>query len=289
VVSDDTLINSFAYDEYGSVSVLAGDRTIRDGYGFSAEWFDSYLGLLYYNYRHYNPLVGRWVCRDPIGEMGGVNLYQAFDNNPIMAVDILGYASHLDCEKQKSNWEKLLDENSKSSLRMLWNRMSKNKECTIPPIECKCCDGDKRKYGGYWNSADSKITICENNLPKENIWTTFGSILSHELVHAAQSLCFKWNNSDCRTSVCREIQAYSIQFGIPLNTRKNRSEIKKGVLFSSRCACAKEVVPNWDKDKNCDENISGHEDAVARRIKTEFDALYSSCVHRVAKPSVLAK
>ena len=289
VVSDDALINSFAYDEYGSVSVLAGDRTIRDGYGFSAEWFDSYLGLLYYNYRHYNPLVGRWVCRDPIGEMGGVNLYQAFDNNPIMAVDILGYASHLDCEKQKSNWEKLLDENNKSSLRMLWNRMSENKECTIPPIECKCCDGDKRKDGGYWNSADRKITICENNLPKEKNWTAFGSILSHELVHAAQSLCFKWNNSDCRTSVCREIQAYSIQFGIPLNTRKNRSEIEKGVLFSSRCACAKEVVPNWDKDKSCDENISGHEDAVARRIKTEFDALYSSCVHRVGKPSVLAK
>ena len=289
VVSDDALINSFAYDEYGSVSVLAGDRTIRDGYGFSAEWFDSYLGLLYYNYRHYNPLVGRWVCRDPMGEMGGVNLYQAFDNNPIMAVDILGYASHLDCEKQKSNWEKLLDENSKSSLRMLWNRMSENKKCTIPPIECKCCDGDKRKYGGYWNSADSKITICENNLPKEKIWTTFGSILSHELVHAAQSLCFKWNNSDCRTSVCREIQAYSIQFGIPLDTRKNRSEIEKGVLFSSRCACAKEVVPNWDKDKSCDVNISGHEDAVAKRIKTEFDALYDSCVHRVGKPSVLAK
>ena len=289
VVSDDALINSFAYVEYGSVSVLAGDRTIRDGYGFSAEWFDSYLGLLYYNYRHYNPLVGRWVCRDPMGEMGGVNLYQAFDNNPIMAVDILGYASHLDCEKQKSNWEKLLDENSKSSLRMLWNRMSENKKCTIPPIECKCCDGDKRKYGGYWNSADSKITICENNLPKEKIWTTFGSILSHELVHAAQSLCFKWNNSDCRTSVCREIQAYSIQFGIPLDTRKNRSEIEKGVLFSSRCACAKEVVPNWDKDKSCDVNISGHEDAVAKRIKTEFDALYDSCVHRVGKPSVLAK
>ena len=289
VVSDDALINSFAYDEYGSVSVLAGDRTIRDGYGFSAEWFDSYLGLLYYNYRHYNPLVGRWVCRDPIGEMGGVNLYQAFDNNPIMAVDILGYDSHSDCEKQKLNWEKRLVENNESSIRKLWNRMSKNKECTIPPIECKCCDGDKRKYGGYWNSADSKITICENNLPKENLWTTFGSILSHELVHAAQSLCFKWNNSDCRTSVCREIQAYSIQFGIPLKTRKNRSEIEKGVLFSSRCACAKEVVPNWDKDKSCDENISGREDLVAKRIKKEFDALYSSCVRRVGKPSVLAK
>ena len=109
------------------------------------------------------------------------------------------------------------------------------------------------------------------------------------MVHAAQSLCFKWNNSDCRTSVCREIQAYSIQFGIPLDTRKNRSEIEKGVLFSSRCACAKEVVPNWDKDKSCDVNISGHEDAVAKRIKTEFDALYDSCVHRVGKPSVLAK
>ena len=43
--------------------------------------FDGELGLVYYNYRHYNPQDGRWISRDPIGEKGGVHLYGFVKNN----------------------------------------------------------------------------------------------------------------------------------------------------------------------------------------------------------------
>lgn len=35
----------------------------------------------------YNPQTGRWLSRDPIGEMGGINLCEAFSNNPLSYSD----------------------------------------------------------------------------------------------------------------------------------------------------------------------------------------------------------
>ena len=38
----------------------------------------------------YNPQTGCWPSRDPIGELGGINLYGYVGNNPIDAVDRFG-------------------------------------------------------------------------------------------------------------------------------------------------------------------------------------------------------
>ncbi len=43
-----------------------------------------------YGYRYYDPVTGRWLSRDPIGERGGLNLYGFVGNNGIDAVDQLG-------------------------------------------------------------------------------------------------------------------------------------------------------------------------------------------------------
>lgn len=40
--------------------------------------------------RPYDPDLGRWITRDPIGERGGVNLYGYVQNNPINRIDPLG-------------------------------------------------------------------------------------------------------------------------------------------------------------------------------------------------------
>jgi hypothetical protein len=46
----------------------------------------------YYGYRYYNPELGRWGSRDPLGEDGGLNVYGFVRNSPIIAVDYLGNA-----------------------------------------------------------------------------------------------------------------------------------------------------------------------------------------------------
>ena len=57
---------------------------------FSSEYYDSELDLVYYNYRHYSPSLGRFLSRDPIEEQGGLNLYAFVKNSPLSVIDILG-------------------------------------------------------------------------------------------------------------------------------------------------------------------------------------------------------
>jgi RHS repeat-associated protein len=46
--------------------------------------------LCYYGYRYYNPQLGTWPSRDPIGEAGGLNLYGVVGNDGVNNVDLYG-------------------------------------------------------------------------------------------------------------------------------------------------------------------------------------------------------
>ena len=43
--------------------------------------------------RYYNPVDGRWINRDPIGEQGGLNVFGMLDNDSIVQVDVKGLCS----------------------------------------------------------------------------------------------------------------------------------------------------------------------------------------------------
>lgn len=47
----------------------------------------------FYGYRWYDPLTGRWLSRDPIGEAGGENLYGFVRNDGIDIRDFLGLSA----------------------------------------------------------------------------------------------------------------------------------------------------------------------------------------------------
>ena len=57
---------------------------------FSTKWFDAQTDLGYWGYRYYSPRLGRWISRDPIGEMSGVNLFAYALNSPFSLVDPIG-------------------------------------------------------------------------------------------------------------------------------------------------------------------------------------------------------
>jgi len=60
-------------------------------------------------YRAYDPVLGRWLSRDPIAEAGGMNLYGYVGNNPINRFDPLGLFSWGDAKCWLSNnWGKVL-------------------------------------------------------------------------------------------------------------------------------------------------------------------------------------
>ena len=52
--------------------------------------YDTASDVHFYGYRYYNPNLGRWISRDPVGEMGGDNLYGYTHNAPSLYIDALG-------------------------------------------------------------------------------------------------------------------------------------------------------------------------------------------------------
>ena len=66
------------------------NSAFRNPFLFSSEYFDEETGLVYYNYRYYNPELGRWMSQDPIGESGGYNLYAFVSNSSINLFDLYG-------------------------------------------------------------------------------------------------------------------------------------------------------------------------------------------------------
>jgi RHS repeat-associated protein len=51
---------------------------------------DGSLGLYNHGFRYYDPVVGRYIARDPAGYADGLHLYLYVHNNPVTGVDILG-------------------------------------------------------------------------------------------------------------------------------------------------------------------------------------------------------
>lgn len=82
-------ITGIAYDPYGQPTVLHGGTVMPTFMYKGMFWHDrskNYLAV----HRVYNPALGRWLSRDPLGEVAGTNLYAYVDNNPISYSDPSG-------------------------------------------------------------------------------------------------------------------------------------------------------------------------------------------------------
>ena len=86
------VVAHYEYSPFGSLAKVTGDYAGSNPFRFSSEYFDEEMGLVYYNYRYYNPELGRWISRDPIEEQGGMNLYAFIRNNSITIFDNLGFS-----------------------------------------------------------------------------------------------------------------------------------------------------------------------------------------------------
>jgi RHS repeat-associated protein len=88
----------FEYDPFGNETVETGGSatfkfrfaTKPQDYLVSGSNSSLTSKLYYYGYRWYDPVTGRWLGRDPIGENGGVNLYGFVGNDGVDRSDFLG-------------------------------------------------------------------------------------------------------------------------------------------------------------------------------------------------------
>ena len=95
VTPNGSIAAHYEYSSFGKVVLVTSENVDQsvgyfNPYRFSSEYADDALGLVYYNYRHYNPMVGRWIGRDPIEEDGGLNLYLHCSNLAVLLYDYVG-------------------------------------------------------------------------------------------------------------------------------------------------------------------------------------------------------
>lgn len=87
--SSGNVIAEYSYDPWGIRMKIAGSGTDAD-FGFAGMYYHARSGLYLTPARPYNPILGRFLTTDPLGEMSGPNLYQYVLNNPISNVDPSG-------------------------------------------------------------------------------------------------------------------------------------------------------------------------------------------------------
>ncbi len=84
---------TYTYSPFGQLLTATGPYAHQNPYRFSTKPLEEVGHLYNYGFRHYSPMTGRWLSRDPIAEDGGLNLYGFVQNEPLRSWDRLGLDS----------------------------------------------------------------------------------------------------------------------------------------------------------------------------------------------------
>jgi len=105
------IVERYTYDPYGKTVVEQTDPATGEPLGdantgepggrlsashfgnpflWTAQRYDAGVGLYHFLFRSYSPRLGRWLQRDPLGYVDGVNLYQYVASMPTRFVDLWG-------------------------------------------------------------------------------------------------------------------------------------------------------------------------------------------------------
>lgn len=86
---DNSVAEEISYDEFGNVTMDTNPGL--QPFGFAGGLYDRDIKFVHFGAREYDPSVGRWTARDPIGFRGGdTNLYGYVLNDPMNFKDTDG-------------------------------------------------------------------------------------------------------------------------------------------------------------------------------------------------------
>jgi RHS repeat-associated protein len=101
-------VERYVYDPYGRTYVETWDASLNGGaggwtrpatsfygnpFGWTGQRYDTGVGLYHFYARTYSPELGRWLQRDPLGFVDGVNTYEYVSSMPTRFVDPYGLAA----------------------------------------------------------------------------------------------------------------------------------------------------------------------------------------------------
>jgi RHS repeat-associated protein len=129
------LVATYEYAPYGEILASTGDFAAVNPFRFSTKYHDDETGLIDFGRRLYDPLLGRWINRDPIEEDGGINLYAYVANEPVRRNDFLGACASEEPGRRRE--------------------VNGNPQAATQPSSDIC---SKLSYG-----AGSSLTVCDGN------------------------------------------------------------------------------------------------------------------------------
>ena len=203
--------------------------------------------------RYYNPTLGRWVNRDPIGELGGVALMTFLANTPVDATDSLGLSASGQlhgCEYfKKLSLKKYASGDPTIRKKAAHMRNSCGFKGKIK-TKCSCkgdCDG---ATNGYFDHPRT-IVLCANKFRSRDDWE---EIWRHEFSHLFDAACgagssCKPNSSGYRQDVCSEIRAYEGDPSVPADELIARAadSVAASCCQGSATECEPGIGSKWQK------------------------------------------
>jgi RHS repeat-associated protein len=87
--ANNTVVWEAEYQPFGQAKVNPKSKLVNN-FRFAGQYYDSETGLHYNYFRYYDPKTGRYLTPDPVGLLGGINLYSYVTNNPINEIDPWG-------------------------------------------------------------------------------------------------------------------------------------------------------------------------------------------------------
>jgi RHS repeat-associated protein len=96
---DHNVVAHYEYSVFGAETTIQGESSGDNQWRFSSEYEDCQCGVVYFNYRMYHPLDGRWISFDRIdardNPVASANPYLYVENSPLNGTDFLGLARRL--------------------------------------------------------------------------------------------------------------------------------------------------------------------------------------------------
>lgn len=102
------IVKEVAYDEFGNITTETGAYALP--FGFAGGIRDTDTGLTKFGARWYDPEVGRWISKEPLGFAGSMNFYVYAGNDPVNYIDVNGQFRSMSPQDIDSKYNKVKKE-----------------------------------------------------------------------------------------------------------------------------------------------------------------------------------